>query len=164
MKILVCISSVPDTTTKITFTSNNTEFNTSGVQFIINPYDEIALARALEIAEGGDGTVTVIHVGTAEADPVIRKALAMGAANAIRVDAPSRDAFFVSRQIASVAEKEGYDFILCGRESIDYNGAQVGPMISEWMKVPSVSAVRSEERRVGKECVSTGRSRWSPYH
>src|SRR3546814_5182717 len=86
MKILVCISSVPDTTTKITFTSNNTEFNTSGVQFIINPYDEIALARALEIAEGGDGTVTVIHVGTAEADPVIRKALAMGDRKSTRLN------------------------------------------------------------------------------
>lgn len=145
MKILVCISSVPDTTTKITFTDNNTEFNTSGVQFIINPYDEIALTRALELTDGGDGSVTVIHVGTAAAEPVIRRALAMGAGQAIRVNAAPRDAFFVSKQIALAAGKEGFDMILCGRESIDYNGAQVGPMVAEWLNIPSVSNVKKIE-------------------
>ena len=150
MKILVCISSVPDTTTKITFTDNNTEFDTSGVQFIINPYDEIALARALELTEGGKGSVTVIHVGTAGSEPVIRKALAMGADDAIRVDAAPRDAFFVSRQIASVAGKEAFDMILCGRESIDYNGSQVGEMIGEWLGIPSVSIVKKIELEEGK--------------
>ncbi|QEC53345.1 electron transfer flavoprotein beta subunit [Anseongella ginsenosidimutans] len=166
MKILVCISVVPDTTTKITFTDNNTEFNSSGVQFIINPYDEIALARALELTEGGKGSVTVIHVGTAAAEPVIRKALAMGADEAIRVNAAPRDAFFVSRQIASVAGKELFDMILCGRESIDYNGGQVGAMIGERLNIPSVSIVKKidlEENKAllereiegGKEIVET---------
>lgn len=150
MKILVCISSVPDTTTKITFTDNNTEFNTSGVQFIINPYDEIALTRALELTEGGDGSVTVIHVGTSAAEPVIRRALAMGAGEAIRVDAAPRDAFFVSKQIALVAGKEDFDMILCGRESIDYNGAQVGPMVAEWLNIPSVSNVKKIEAGQGR--------------
>ncbi|HYH55969.1 MAG TPA: electron transfer flavoprotein subunit beta/FixA family protein [Anseongella sp.] len=142
MKILVCISNVPDTTTKITFTDNNTEFNTSGVQFIINPYDEIALARALELTEGGKGTVTVVHVGETSSEPTIRKALAMGADDAIRVNARPRDAFFVSRQIARVAREENYDMVLCGRESIDYNGSQVGAMIGELMDIPSVSIVK----------------------
>lgn len=142
MKILVCISNVPDTTTKITFADNNTEFNTSGVQFIINPYDEIALARALELTEGEKGSVTVIHVGEAAGEPVIRKALAIGADDAIRVNAVPRDAFFVSTQIARVAGDENYDMILCGRESIDYNGSQVGAMIGELLHIPSISIVK----------------------
>src|ERR1700749_3758498 len=100
MKILVCISNVPDTTTKITFANNNTEFNTAGVQFILNPYDEIALARAIELTEGGKGTVTVINVGEAGTEPTIRKALAIGADDAVRINAKPHDAWFVACQIA----------------------------------------------------------------
>src|SRR3954463_12980002 len=100
MKVLVCISNVPDTTTKITFTNNNTEFSTSGVQFILNPYDEIALARAIELCEGGKGTVTVINVGEANTEPTIRKALAIGADDAVRINAIPRDAFYVAHNIA----------------------------------------------------------------
>src|SRR6187402_617734 len=114
MKVLVCISNVPDTTTKITFTDNNTQFNTNGVQFIINPYDEIALARAIELTDGGKGTVTVINVGDVSTEPTIRKALAIGATDAIRVNSNPRDGYFVARQIAEVAKKNAYDFILCG--------------------------------------------------
>jgi electron transfer flavoprotein beta subunit len=139
MKILVCISNVPDTTTKITFTNNNKDFNTAGVQFIINPYDEIALTRALEIKEAQGGTVTVINVGTATTEPNIRKALAIGADDAIRVNAEPVDAYFVASQIAEVIKKNQYDIILTGRESIDYNGAQVGGMIAELLSLPSVS-------------------------
>lgn len=139
MKILVCISQVPDTTTKITFTPDKKSFNTQGVQFIINPYDEIALTRALELKESLGGAVTVINVGGANTEPVIRKALAIGADDAIRVNAEPTDAFFVATQIAETAKKNNYDLILTGRESIDYNGAQVGAMLAELLGLPSVS-------------------------
>lgn len=142
MKILVCISNVPDTTTKITFTNDNTTFNTAGVQFIVNPYDEIALARAIELVEGGKGTVTVIHVGEAGNDPTIRKALAIGADDAVRINAAPRDAYFTAFQIAEYAKNNEFDLILCGRESIDYNGAQVAAMIGEFLDIPSISIIK----------------------
>jgi electron transfer flavoprotein beta subunit len=143
MKILVCISNVPDTTTKISFTPDNKSFITQGVQFIINPYDEIALTRALELTEGTGGTVTVINVGDVSTEPTIRKALAIGATDAIRVNAAPRDAFFVAKQIAETAKKNNYDLILTGRESIDYNGAQVTAMIGEMLDIPSVNSCKS---------------------
>lgn len=142
MKILVCISHVPDTTTKITFTNDNTEFNTAGVQFIVNPYDEIALSRAIELCEGGKGTVTVINVGEGATEPTIRKALAIGADEAVRVDAAPRDAYFTAFQIAEYAKANDFNMILCGRESIDYNGSQVAAMIGEFLAIPSVSIVK----------------------
>src|SRR5205809_7146160 len=104
MKILVCISHVPDTTAKINFTPDHKEFVSQGVTFIINPYDEIALARAIELTDGGKGTVTAINVGDASTEPTIRKALAIGATDAIRVNCPARDAFYVAKQIAAVAK------------------------------------------------------------
>ncbi|RZK91665.1 MAG: electron transfer flavoprotein beta subunit/FixA family protein [Pedobacter sp.] len=142
MKILVCISNVPDTTTKITFTNDNTEFNTAGVQYIVNPYDEIALSRAIEFTDGGKGTVTVINVGEAGNDPTIRKALAIGADDAVRVNAAPRDAYFVSKQIAEYAKDKDFDIILTGRESIDYNGNQVAAMVGEFLDIPSISIIK----------------------
>lgn len=142
MKILVCISNVPDTTTKVTFTDDNAEFNTEGVQYIINPYDEIALAKAIELCEGGKGTVTVINVGEITTEPTIRKALATGADDAVRVNAFPRDAWFVAHQIADYAQKQNFDIILTGRESIDYNGTQVASLIGELMNIPSVSIAK----------------------
>jgi electron transfer flavoprotein beta subunit len=138
MKFLVCISNVPDTTTKITF-ADGKGLNTTGVQFIINPYDEIALTRALELKEALGGTVTVINVGSAGTEPNIRKALAIGADDAIRVNAEPTDAYFVASQIAEVAKKNAYDVILTGRESIDYNSAQVAPMLAELLDLPCVT-------------------------
>lgn len=145
MKILVCISNVPDTTSKITFTNDNTVFNTAGVQYIINPYDEIALSRAIGLAEGGQGTVTVIHVGEAAADATIRKALATGADDAVRVDAVARDAWFVANQIASYAKENNFDLILTGKESIDYNGSQVASYVGELLDLPAVAAAKNIE-------------------
>ncbi len=142
MKILVCISNVPDTTTKITFTANNTQFNTNGVQFIINPYDEIALARAIELTEGGKGTVTVIHVGEANTEPTIRKALAIGADDAVRINANPHDAWFVANQIAQYVKNNPFDLILTGRESIDYNSSKVAGMLGELLDIPSVSIIK----------------------
>lgn len=142
MKILVCISNVPDTTTKITFTNDNTEFNTAGVQYIVNPYDEIALSKAIELTEGGKGTVTVINVGEASNDPTIRKALAIGADDAVRVNALPRDAYFVAKQIAEYAKDKDFDIILTGRESIDYNGNQVAAMVGEFLDIPSISIIK----------------------
>ena len=142
MKVLVCVSNVPDTTTKITFTDQNTQFNTAGVQFILNPYDEIALARAIELCEGGKGSVTVINVGEASSEPTIRKALAIGADDAVRVNAAPRDAYFVSYQIAQYAKDNNFDLILTGRESIDYNGSQVAAMVGEFLDIPSVSIIK----------------------
>nr|WP_199082587.1 electron transfer flavoprotein subunit beta/FixA family protein [Pedobacter sp. ASV19] len=165
MKILVCISNVPDTTTKITFTNDNTQFNTSGVQFIVNPYDEIALSRAIELCEGGKGTVTAINVGDSSTDPTIRKALAIGADDAVRINAVPRDAYFTAYQIAEYAKTGDFDMILCGRESIDYNGAQVAAMVGEFLDIPSISIIKkldydgttaTLEREIegGKEVVS----------
>jgi electron transfer flavoprotein beta subunit len=131
MKILVCISKVPDTTSKIAFTDNNTQFDTNGVQFIINPYDEwYALVRGLEIKEARGGSVTVINVGGAENDPTIRKALAIGADDAVRINAEPADALATAQHIANYAKDQGYDMILCGKETIDYNGSQVAGMIA----------------------------------
>ncbi|TWR31356.1 electron transfer flavoprotein subunit beta/FixA family protein [Mucilaginibacter pallidiroseus] len=142
MKILVCISNVPDTTTKITFTDNNTQFNTNGVQFILNPYDEIALARAIELTDGGKGTVTVTNVGDASTEATIRKALAIGATDAIRINAKPHDAWFVAYQIAEYVKANPYDLILTGRESIDYNGSKVAGMLGELLDLPSVSIIK----------------------
>lgn len=140
MKLLVCISKAPDTTTKISFTDNNTQFNEAGVQYIVNPYDEwYALVRALEITESNGGTVTTITVGTAADDPTIRKALAIGANDAVRIDAEAKDAYFVAKQIAEYAKDKDYDMILTGKETINYNGAQVSGILAELLNLPFVS-------------------------
>ena len=141
MKILVCITHVPDTTSRIAFTDDNTKFDQTGVQFIIGPYDDYALARAVELKEALEATITVLHVGGAEADPTIRKALAIGADDAIRIDTKAKDAFYVAQQIAAVAQEKQYDLILMGRESIDYNGGQVHGMVGALLNIPSVSPV-----------------------
>lgn len=133
MKILVCISQVPDTTSKISFSDNNTTYNTAGVTMIINPYDEwYALVRALELKEA-DASVAVhlVTVGKADADPVIRKALALGGDEAFRINAETNDPYVVASQIASFAKEGGYDLILCGKESIDYNNGVVPAMLAE---------------------------------
>ncbi len=145
MKVLVCISQVPDTTTKVGFTDNNTKFNTQGVQFIINPYDELALTRALEITEKQGGTVTVINVGLAETEPSIRKALAIGANDAVRINAEPMDAFFVAEQISNYAKNENFDLILTGRESIDYNGGMMAGLLGEMLQLPSVNVITAIE-------------------
>lgn len=141
MKILVCITHVPDTTSKISFKDNNTKLDPSGVQFIIGPYDDYALARAVEIKEATGGTVTVLNVGEADTEPTLRKALAIGADDAIRVNAFPQDAYFVATQIASVAKDAAYDMILMGRESIDFNSGQVHGMVGEMLGIPSISPV-----------------------
>jgi electron transfer flavoprotein beta subunit len=141
MKILVCISHVPDTTSKINFIENNTKFDTNGVQFIIGPYDDYALARAIELKETSGATVTVLNVGTAETEPTIRKALAIGADDAIRINAEPTDSFFVASQIAEQAKTGGYDLILMGRESIDYNSGVVHGIVGEMLGMPSISPV-----------------------
>ena len=139
MKILVCISHVPDTTSKINFTSDNTEFDTSGVQFVINPYDEFALTRALWIKEKQGGTITVANVGTNVTEPTLRKALAIGADDAVRIDAAPNDSYFVAKQLAALIEENAYDIVLCGQESIDYNGGQVPGMIAALLNWPVVT-------------------------
>ena len=141
MKILVCISKTPDTTAKIAFTDNNTKFDVNGVQWIINPYDEwYALVRAIELKEADPSTaIHLITVGSADADPIIRKALALGGDEAIRVNADSHDSFYIASQIAVVAKQGGYDLILTGKETIDYNGSSIGGMVAELLDLPYVS-------------------------
>jgi electron transfer flavoprotein beta subunit len=139
MKILVCISHVPDTTSKINFTNNNTAFDTNGVQFVINPYDEFGLTRALWIKEKQGGSVTVANVGTSVTEPTIRKALAIGADDAIRIDADPTDAFFVAKQLAALVQENNYDIVICGQESIDYNGGQVPGMMAALLNWPFVN-------------------------
>jgi electron transfer flavoprotein beta subunit len=141
MKILVCISKTPDTTAKIAFTDNNTKFDTNGVQWIINPYDEwYSLVRAIELKEADASTVIhLITVGTPDADPIIRKALALGGDEAIRVNADSHDSFYIASQIAEVAKQGGYDLIFTGKETIDYNGSSIGGMVAELLDLPYIS-------------------------
>ena len=141
MKILVCITHVPDTTSKISFKDNNTKFDPAGVQFIIGPYDDYALARAVELKESTGSSLTVINVGLIETEPTIRKALAIGADDGIRVNADPVDSFFVATQIAEQAKAGGYDLILMGRESIDYNSGVVHGLVGELLGIPSVSPV-----------------------
>ncbi len=140
MKILVCISKSPDTTSKIAFSDNNTKFDENGVQYIVNPYDEwYALVRALELKEANGGTVTIVTVGTAADEAVMRKALAIGADEAVRINTEAVDAYAVALQISSYAKANGFDLILTGKETINYNGSQVGGMIAEAMDLPFVS-------------------------
>ncbi len=140
MKILVCISKVPDTTSKISFKEEGKSFNTDGVQFIMNPYDEwYALVRALEVKEAQGGSVSVINVGDAGNDTIIRKALAIGADSAIRVNSDNSNALFIAKQIAEVAKTESYDLVFTGKETIDHNRSEVGAMIAEFLDLPYVS-------------------------
>jgi electron transfer flavoprotein beta subunit len=140
MKILVCISKSPDTTSKIAFADGNTKFDVNGVQFIVNPYDEwYALVRALELKESLGGHVTIITVGTATDDAIIRKALAIGADEAVRIDAEPKDAYYTAMQISAYAKSNEYDLILAGKETINYNGSQVAGMIAEDLNLPFVS-------------------------
>ena len=142
MKILVCIANVPDTTAKINFTPDNKEFVSAGVTFILNPYDEIALSKAVDLTAGG-GSVTVINIGDASTEPTIRKALAIGATDAVRINAKPRDGYFVARQIADYVKKNPFDLILCGRESSDTNGSSVPAMIAELLDIPCVLFAKS---------------------
>ena len=141
MKILVCISKTPDTTAKIAFTDNNTKFDVNGVQWIINPYDEwYALVRAIELKEADASTaIHLITVGTIDAEPIIRKALALGGDEAIRVNADSHDSFYIASQIAEMAKQGGYDLVLTGKETIDYNGSSIGGMVAELLDQPYIS-------------------------
>lgn len=137
MKALVCIGHVPDTTSKIRFTDNNTQIDTTDIQYIIGPYEELGLTRLLEIS---DLEITVVNVGPKSTEATLRKALAMGAHKAVRVDAEATDALFVAKQIAEVYKKEEYDFILTGKESIDFNGGLVDGMLAELLGIPNISS------------------------
>jgi electron transfer flavoprotein beta subunit len=139
MKILVFISHVPDTTSKINFTSDGKAFDTNGVQFVINPNDEFGLTRAMWFKEKQGAQVTVVNVGEATAEPTLRKALAIGADEAIRVNAKPTDGFFVAKQLAKVVSEGSYDLIIAGRESIDYNGGMVPGMVAEMLGYPFVN-------------------------
>jgi electron transfer flavoprotein beta subunit len=141
MKILVCISKTPDTTSRIAFTDGGKKFDENGVQWIINPYDEwYSLVRAIELKEKDPSTVIhLITVGGADCDPVIRKALALGGDEAIRVNAQSDDSYFIAAQIADVAAKGGYDLIFAGKEAIDSNSSAMGGMVAEIANLPYVS-------------------------
>ncbi|MDD2985022.1 electron transfer flavoprotein subunit beta/FixA family protein [Flavobacterium sp.] len=165
MKILVCISHVPDTTSKINFVNGDSEFDTNGVQFVINPNDEFGLTRAVWIQEQQGATVTVVNVGGPDTEPTLRKALAIGANEAIRVNAAPTDGFYVAKQLAEVAKNGQYDLIICGKESLDYNGGMVPGMVASLLdynfvnacidiKVDEGSATVIREIDGGKETIS----------
>lgn len=166
MKILVCISHVPDTTSKINFTDDQTKFDTNGVQFVINPNDEFGLTRAMWFKEKQGATVDVVNVGGPETEPTLRKALAIGADSAIRVNTAATDGFAVAKQLAKVFKDGGYDLVIAGRESIDYNGGMVPGMLAELidanfvtncisLEVDGTNAKAVREIDGGKETVST---------
>jgi electron transfer flavoprotein beta subunit len=157
MKILVCISNVPDTTTKIRFAEGSSTIDTTGIQWVINPWDELSLTRALELKDdqaSGVKSVTVVHVGPAASEPTIRKALAIGADDAIRVNADTADSWFVAAQIAEVVKKEQFDIVMCGIESSDFNGSLVGGMVAEFLGIPSVSAVSGLKVENGQAAIT----------
>lgn len=156
MKILVCISKTPDTTAKIAFTDNNTKFDTNGVQWIINPYDEwYSLVRAIELKEADASTIIhLVTVGTADTEPIIRKALALGGDEAIRVNAESHDSFYIASQIAAVAKEGGYDLVFTGKETIDYNGSSIGGMVAELLDLPYVALATRFELNGSKATVN----------
>jgi electron transfer flavoprotein beta subunit len=141
MKILVCISKTPDTTAKIAFTDNNTKFDTNGVQWIINPYDEwYALVRAIELKEAdASAIIHLVTVGGADAESIIRKALALGGDEAIRVNTDSHDSYQIASQIAGVAKQGAYDLVFTGKETIDYNGSSIGGMVAELLEQPYIA-------------------------
>jgi len=166
MKILVCISHVPDTTSKINFTDGDTQFDTNGVQFVINPNDEFGLTRAMWFKEKQGASVHVVNVGGPETEPTLRKALAIGADEAIRVNTPACDGYSVAKQLANVVKEGGYDLVIGGRESIDYNGGMVPGMLAQLtgahfvntcisleVEGDNVTAIREIDG--GKETVST---------
>ncbi len=166
MKILVCISHVPDTTSKINFSENDTKFDTNGVQFVINPNDEFGLTRAMWFKEKQGANVTVVNVGSPDTEPTLRKALAIGADAAIRVNAEATDGFSVAKHLAKVIEDGGYDLVIAGRESIDYNGGMVPGMIAGLtganfvnncigLEIDGTAAKAIREIDGGKETVST---------
>lgn len=166
MKILVCISHVPDTTSKINFINGDSEFDTNGVQFVINPNDEFGLTRAVWFQEQQGANVTVVNVGGPDTEPTLRKALAIGANEAIRVNANPMDGFFVAKQLAEVIKQGQYDLVICGKESLDYNGGMVPGMIAGLLgynfvnscidvKVDGNSATAVREIDGGKETIST---------
>lgn len=141
MKILVCVSKTPDTTSKIAFKDGNTKFEENGVQWIINPYDEwYSLVRAIELKEKDAATVIhLVTVGAADSEPIIRKALALGGDEAIRINADNSDSYYIAAQIAEIAKQGAYDIIFTGKETIDYNGSSIGGMIAELVNAPYVS-------------------------
>ena len=140
MKILVCISHVPDTTSKINFTNNLTQFDGNGITYVINPYDEFGLTRAMKIKESTGATITVVNVGPTSTEPTLRKALAIGADDAVRIDTEPKDASTVARLIADYAKEQNFDLIVTGRESIDYNGGIVPGMLATYLDMPFVNA------------------------
>jgi len=155
MKILVPVSKVPDTTSKVAFTEGNTKFATDNVTYILNPTDEwYSLVRALEIVEKEGGSVTVIHQGESDSEQFIRKALAIGANEAVRIDAAATDGYNVAMNIAEYAKDKGFDIVITGKETIDYNGFQIGGMIAEMLNLPYVSLASSLEVAGGKAIVS----------
>ncbi len=166
MKILVCISHVPDTTSKINFIDNDSQFDTNGVQYVINPNDEFGLTRAIWFQEQQGANVTVVNVGGPETEPTLRKALAIGANEAIRVNATATDGFYVAKQLAEVIKTGNYDLVIAGKESLDYNGGMVPGMIAGLLgynfvnsctelTIDGSSAKASREIDGGKELVST---------
>jgi len=166
MKILVCISHVPDTTSKINFTEGDTKFDTNGVQFVINPNDEFGLTRAMWFKEKQGASVDVVNIGGTETEPTLRKALAIGADSAIRVNTAATDGFAVAKQLAKVVQDGGYDLVIAGRESIDYNGGMVPGMLAALtdanfvnncigLEVDGSNATATREIDGGKETVST---------
>jgi electron transfer flavoprotein beta subunit len=166
MKILVCISHVPDTTSKINFTNNDAEFDKNGVQFVINPYDEFCLTRAMWFKEKQGATVTVVNVGGVETETTLRKALAIGADQAIRINTNPTDGFLVAKELAAVVKDGGYDLVLAGKESADYNGQMVPGMLASLvdfnfvngcveMEVDGTNVTAKREIDGGNETVST---------
>jgi electron transfer flavoprotein beta subunit len=155
MNILVCISKTPETTSKISFKNGDTEYNTDGVNFIMNPYDEwYALVRAIELVEAQGGSITVLNVGDASNDIIIRKALAIGGDKAVRIDIDPKDAYTTASNIADYARDKAFDIIFVGKETIDFNGSEIGAMVSELLDMPYVSYATKLDSTNGQHTIT----------
>ncbi|HOJ05901.1 MAG TPA: electron transfer flavoprotein subunit beta/FixA family protein [Bacteroidota bacterium] len=142
MNIYVCVSHVPDTTTKVQVGGDGKHIDPNGVTFILNPYDEYAVEAALQLKEARGGEVVAVCVGPEAVKETIRKALAMGADKGMHiVSDDQRDSFGVARAIADALADKNPDVLFLGRQSIDYDGWQMAGLLGEMLAMPSVSVV-----------------------
>jgi electron transfer flavoprotein beta subunit len=142
MNILVCISRVPDTATRVAIGADKKNIDTKGVKYIVNPYDEFAIEEALQLKQKNSGSVTALTIGTDEAVDVLRTALAMGADKAILVKGDvTKDSFYIAENIAAIAKELNPDLILLGKQSVDFDSLQMPSMLAEMLELPSISVV-----------------------
>jgi len=143
MNIIVCVSLVPDSTTKVKISTDGKSIDENGVSFIINPYDEFAVEEAIRLKESKGGEVTVVTVGTDKSKEAIKKAFQMGADKGILIKTTTQefDSYFVAKNLSEFLKNKNADIIFFGKQSIDFDGLLIPSMVSELLNIPSISVV-----------------------